>query len=159
MADQILDEQEVDFSFGRRRDLLPKWIKVFIWIFMFFGLMVPVALFFGVTERSFGLSLYGIETNAPFSPYGVLVLFLFLIKALVSIGLWFEKDWAVKLAIGDAWLGILLCIVVMFVLPLIYNSSGFNINLRLEVVVLIPYLQVMKRIRSDWESTQDTALV
>ncbi len=147
---EILDSEESD-TVGRRRDLLPTWIKVFLWIFMIMGAIVPFALVFGMIGLEFDLSLYGIESMKPFSLLGMLIIMLFAIKGAVSFGLWTEKDWAVKLAIVDAIIGIVISVTVMLVLPFFMIEEGeTDINLRLELFLLIPYLIKMRKIAPEW---------
>ena len=50
-----------------RRKLLPWWIKTFCWIFMVMGVCVIGALIASPFTTSFQLSIYGFETNTPFS--------------------------------------------------------------------------------------------
>lgn len=152
MEDQVLDAEQFGYNDNglRRRLLLPVWIKIFLWIFLVFGIMVPVVIILGIFGTHQELSLYSFETDQPFSLMGVCLTALFLIKGLTSFGLWTEKDWAVNLAIVDAVIGIVLCVFVMLVLPFISDNHGFNI--RLELIVLIPYLIKMKSIRSEWSN-------
>lgn len=149
MNDNILDDHQMEPSNLRRRDLLPTWIKVFVWIFIVFGAVVPVALIMGLLGMTVNLALYGLETLTPFSLIGMLVIALFGLKGIVAFGLWTEKEWAVNLAIIDAIIGILICICVM-VFPIIDNSGGFNISFRIELLLLFPYLIKMRKIKSEW---------
>jgi len=136
----------------RRRKLLPRWIKVFLWIFMVFGVISPIGLVFGLFEINFQLALYGIETINPLSITGLTIILLFAIKGAVSYGLWTEKDWAISLAIMDSIIGIIACLLVMFVLPFFIEHNGFTFSLRLELLVLIPYFLKMKKIKTEWET-------
>ncbi len=139
----------------RRRKLLATWIKVFIWLFMIFGAIAPIGLVLGVFGMTFDLSIYGLQTMYPLSILGLLIIALFAIKGAVSFGLWTEKDWAVKLAIFDAIIGIVICSFVMIVLPFFSENNGFSLNLRLELFFLIPYLITIKNIKKDWESKSE----
>lgn len=134
----------------RRRSLLPWWIKIFIWIFLVFGAIVPVALIFGILGNSFQISLYGIQTNNILSLTGIALLSLFLEKAIVAYGLWTEKAWAISFGIADGVLGILICIFSMFIVPILSLQKGFTISFRLELVLLIPYLIKLITLRRFW---------
>ena len=68
-----------------RRKLFPWWIKFFIWMFMIFGLIVPVAIILGVLGMSAELSLYGIETSQPLSLTGVFLMNLFIFSRTINI--------------------------------------------------------------------------
>jgi hypothetical protein len=145
-----LFQHELERLSKRRRDLLPVWIKIFIWIFLLIGITVPIALFYGLNGFNFHISLYGMDSFQPFSKLGLFLLFLFLIKALASYGLWTEKRWAVKLAIADAFLGIATCTFVMLY-SVINPQPNFIFSFRLELALLIPYLLRLIKIKEDWE--------
>lgn len=152
MNEAILDDEHIENKLARRRDLLPTWIKVFVWIFLGFGVMVPIIIVLGLLGWRFELSLYGISTYTPFSIIGIIITLLFTLKAIVAFGLWTEKDWGPKLAIIDGILGVLVCIFVM-ILPLVFPGDNINFNFRLELALLIPYLLNMFKLKSEWEES------
>jgi magnesium-transporting ATPase (P-type) len=135
----------------RRRKMLPWWIKVFCWIFMLFGLLSIVCLILGFTNIKPALAFYGFETNEPFSLNGLIVITIGILKGITAFALWFEKDFAIKIGKIDAIIGIVLCAISMLVLPLF--QDGFNITIRLELALLIPYLIKLNKIQKGWEST------
>ena len=137
----------------RRRALLPWWIKVFVWIFMLFGILVPPVIVMGIMGYHFELALYGIETTDPHSLAGLAVTLIFMIKGAVAFGLWTEQDWAVDLGIVDASIGIVVCSLFMLVFPFLNSTNGLHINIRLEILILIPYLIKMIKIKQDWKNT------
>ena len=114
--------------------------------------MVPISLICGILNVDINLALYGLETTRTFSIIGIIVVLLFALKGMVSFGLWTEKDWAVRLAIIDASVGIGACAIIMIVMPFMPGNHGFSLNLRLELIALIPYLLKMKKIKTEWES-------
>lgn len=130
----------------KRRDLLPLWIKIFIWIFMIAGIISLISFVFGLFGTKLNMSIYGLEATTPLSIIGIIVFSIYFLKGAVALGLWTGKAWAVDLAKIDAIAGILLCILALF---------GFfisnKISFRLELLVLIPYLIKMRRISSDWQ--------
>jgi len=130
----------------RRRDLLPTWIKVFIWIFIIMGAFIPFGFIAGIFGIPFSISLYGFGTMNPLSITGLFLTGLFLLKGVVAFGLWTEKEWAVNLAMIDGLIGIILCIAVMIVVP---ATSG-GITFRLDLFLLIPYFLKMKSLKSEW---------
>ncbi len=135
---------------GRRRDLLPRWIRVCVWIFLVLGLLAPIALLLGLFGFHFDLALYGLETNEPLSSLGLLLIFLFGFKGIVAFGLWKERTWAVSLAMLDAILGIVLCAIVMLYPEVFERVVAPSFNFRLELLLLIPYLLKMNAIRRTW---------
>lgn len=134
----------------KRRTLLPWWIKIFCWIFLLFGLMIPFVFIFGVMGMNYQSSLYGLDAYEPFSIAGIINTGLFFLKAMVAYGLWTEKSWAVNLGIVDAFLGIAICTFMMFGMPLLNDSANFMGNLRIELALLIPYLLRLQKIKPLW---------
>ncbi len=103
--------QEIDSK--KRLLLLPWWIKIFMWLFLVLGAFIPVTIILGIIGYSVEIALYGFETNQLFSVIGLGLVFLFLIKSITSFGLLKEKDWAIRLAIIDSVIGIVVCICFM----------------------------------------------
>jgi hypothetical protein len=145
----ILSDIVMQINKVRRKDLLPWWIKLFSYIFLVLGALALPGIVFGILGYQFSLSLLGLTTTEPFSIDGIVIMTLFVFKATISYGLLWEKDWAVILGIIDAILSISICLLMMFYSLLELN--GGNISLRLELVILIPYLFRLLKIRSIWE--------
>lgn len=127
----------------RRRDILPWWVKIFTWIFLIFGIAVPVGIVFGILGINFEMNLYGISSFHPFSVVGFSIITLFVLKAITAFGLWTEKDWAFKLGFIDAISGMLICLYGMVI-----AASG----LRIEIAILIPYFIWLNKSKVRWET-------
>ncbi|MGC4040004.1 MAG: hypothetical protein QM710_04250 [Flavobacterium sp.] len=137
----------------RRRNIIPVFLKPFMVLFVLFGLFG----IYGITRNAMGIesesSLYGLEATTFFSALGAFIKAMIFFKAYVSVMLWMEKDHAVRLGIIDAVFGIIVCVCVMFVLPFVEVVDGKNrINLRFEILLLIPYLIVLLKMRKQWEN-------
>ena len=150
LEDSLNEVQE----FKRRRKLLPWWIKIFCWLFMFFGLISVVCLFLGFTNFKPSLAIYGLESNEPFSIMGISIIMIGILKGITAFGLWFEKDFGVKLGKIDGSVGILTCLLSMVVLPLIFE--GYTVTIRLELILLIPFLMKLHKIESSWDKRTET---
>ena len=138
----ILQEQRID-----RKKLIPLWIRIFSWIFLVMGIIAPFSIVWAALGYDFSLSLYDMESNSPFNLMGVSLVLLFVLKGIVAFGLINLKDWAVQLAIVDAVAGIVVCVFTMgYAL-----FAGGDFNLRLELLVLVPYLIKMQRVKEDWQ--------
>lgn len=120
---------------------------MFVWLFFFGGGIGFIILIFGLFSNNIKLSLYGFETTKVYSLKRLLIPSLFIFKGIVSYGLWFEKDRAIKIGKFDAVLGIIICIISMIVMP--FFTKHFE--LRLEVAVLIPFLMKLENIEKDWQ--------
>ena len=143
----VLTESLLTLKNKRRKDLLPWWVKVFIWIFLIFG-----AMLLGILGYKFEISLYGFETNEPISIIGISMILIFLFKGFTAYSLLKEKNWAIILGIMDAIIGIALCSFAMLY-PLFYPEAGVSLTFRLELVLLIPYLLKLLKIKPDWEKS------
>jgi|SRR5688572_3038861 len=148
----ILTESLLQLKNKRRKDLLSWWVRVFIWIFLIFGAIAPLALIAGITGFNFEISLYGLETNEPISIIGISLILIYILKGVTAYSLLKEKNWAVTLGIMDAITGIALCSLVM-IYPLINSATETNFTFRLELLLLIPYLLKMIKIKSEWEKS------
>lgn len=144
ILDADLNEPEYD---GRRRDLLPWWIKFFSWIFMFLGVMAPAGLVIAAIGSPFHLSLYGLESNAPLSFTGLVITFLYILKGVSACGFLAETDWAIEFGQVDAVIGILMCTFLMF--SYLFTLDG-SFDLRLELLILVPYLWQLNKIKRSW---------
>lgn len=109
---------------------------------------IPILIVLGIFSEGGLLSLYGFQTQAPFSLTGILILSAFALKGFVAFGLLKEKDWAIRLGLIDGFLGIAACTFATLI-PLFTNSFGFTI--RLELVALIPFVSKLLSIQSQWE--------
>lgn len=136
---------------GRRRELLPTWIKVFTWIFMISGALAPFGLVFGLLGYRFQLGLYGFQTHEPLSLIGLVLTAVILFKGITAFALWTEKDWAISAGYADAIIGIAICIFAMLVYPFFGESSSFHFSFRLELLLLVPYLIKLGKIREEWK--------
>jgi hypothetical protein len=134
----------------RRRDLLPKWIKFFTWLFMIFGAMSPIGFVAGLLGANFSLALFGFETTDPLSLVGVGLISLFIFKGIVAYSLWMEKDWAIQIAEVDAYLCIAICVLSMIFFPFTYTENSYSFKLRIELFLIIPYLLKLRKLKSDW---------
>lgn len=153
--EQLLLEPLLDKSKTTRRSLLPMWMKIFIWIFMITGVMAPFCFFAAMAGSNLQVAMYGLESHDPLSFAGMLILLLFLFKGIVAYGLWTGKDWAIYLGIADAIIGISICSYIM-IAPYINSQAGFAINVRLELLALIPYLIKLRKIKAQWHPSQLT---
>jgi hypothetical protein len=152
-TENILDSYDHPVSI-KRRTLLPWWIKTFCWIFMIGGGLVVISFIMGIFGLAADLSLYGLKTNQPISLTGFILLALFLFKGIAAYGLWYEKDWAILICQIDAITGIGTCLLLSFVSPTISGKEGlyisYNFSFKLELILLIPYLIKIGKIKNAW---------
>lgn len=135
-----------------RRKLLPIWMKIFCWIFMFMGVMAILSLLYGAFGNQADLSFYGLQTTRPISVIGICIVAIMVFKAFTAYSLWFEKDNAIILSKIDSLAGIFICIISMFLMPFIIEDSIFSI--RLEILFLIPYYMKISKIEYEWDNLE-----
>jgi hypothetical protein len=153
---EVLGEEVLDVGIDqvermRRRKLLPWWVIGFSWLFMLIGVAAIISLPFAAFGISFNLSLYGIETTEPLSLTGMLVTALFILKAFTAYSLWFEKDWAIKVGYLDAFIGILICVFVMWVIP--FFMEDLETQFKIEIFFLLGFIFILKKKQSQWENS------
>lgn len=153
-SEGLLREEDFVIQHRRRRNLLPLWIKIFTWIFMIMGVIAPFGLIFGAFDEGFDLSLYGLATNKPISLLGVFLIVLITFKGITAFSLWLEKDIATDLAKIDSYIGIILCLVVMLVLPFFDDSDSFLLNFRIELVALYFFMKKITKIEYAWANSK-----
>lgn len=147
-------------TYQRRKDLLPFWMNFFIWAFLFLAacaaLIYTIYLFTGIFFGYKGASLYGMEAPEVLSPLGIFITVLLLFKVFIAFSMKTEKKWAIDLAILDAVFGIVICIYMMFVEPLVYKDGGhYEFNLRFELLFIVPYLIKCIKINQTWKNMKD----
>lgn len=148
----LLTESFLQLNTTKRKDLLPWWIKIFSWIFLIFGVVGIISLVFEILGYKFQLSIYGLDTREPTSLIGISITIIFLFKGITAYGLLVQKKWAIIFGIVDAISGIVICtslIIHSFINP----GSNQNFGFRLEILLLIPYLLKMIKIKSLWETS------
>jgi len=140
-----------------RRDLIPDWMKIFVWLYIILGILNIFEIMLSVFGLSFwfgsvGNSMYGMMAEQYSFLYFLSNALLFF-KFFIAYSMWTEKDWAFKLAIVDASIGILICILVQLIVPILsVVGEGVHINIRFELLLLIPYLTKSLKMRKVWET-------
>lgn len=135
----------------KRRNLIPIWMKPFIFLFLLFGITGLYGIWQNIMGNESESTIYGLEAFTVFSALGVFLKCIMFIKAITAFGLWMGKDWAIKLGIIDAVVGLVVCVAVMVILPFTELVDGIHqVNFRFEVLLLIPYLIQLIRMRKAW---------
>lgn len=131
----------------KRRSLLPWWIKGFCWFFMLVSLMTVIRMILLLFNINTELEFYGLNAkdNTPIN--GILVFVVFILHGFTAYSLWFEEDYAIKIGILDAIIGLALC---LFSMAMSFYNGHFTA--RLEIILLILFLTKLLKIRFNWKS-------
>ncbi len=129
-----------------RKNLVPKWIKFFGWLFIVVGSLVPfVGIFSAISGIEGEFSFYGLQEKGSVLAFvPLLIIALFVAHAICAYGLLFGKSWGVISCLTLAYISTAICIFTMF-------SVGSG-SIRLELLLLIPYIIKLHKIRKIWTS-------
>jgi hypothetical protein len=149
--DDILTDVVEQLTKVRRKYLLPWWIKAFMWFFLIFGVLAVIGVVLGIMGYRYEISLYGLTSDNPLSTTGICITLLFLLKGITSFGLLKEENWAIKLGIIDAVVGIVLCVLIM-IFPTYIGGPDAKFSFRLELILLVLYLNKLLKVQHAWEN-------
>lgn len=132
-----------------RKNLIPLWIKVFGWMFMAMGVVIPLlAVFAAVTGQPASYEVFGLRYHgSPFHPMALVISAILVSLAVSAYGLLFGKPWGVNACLVTGYGGVAICLLTM-----VYSLSQGTFNLRLELLVHIPYLRKLHQIKPLWPS-------
>jgi hypothetical protein len=152
-------EQELENQFEEfekpsiiRRKLLPWWIKTFCWIFMLLGICAAGSLIGNLFTPNIDLSLYGFSSNSAYTGTGLFIIAIAAFKGFAAYSLWFEKPNAILIGKIDAVCGVVICIASMLILP--FTTGDGHIQIRLEILLLIPYYTKLNKIEYEWDNLE-----
>ena len=147
--DIVVNEQDRnnDKSLARKA-LIPLWIKIFGWLFIVMGALVPF-LFIGSLIFGFSASytMFGLEYEGNAMALMPLVIAaVIFVNGLCAYGLLFGKDWGLNACIVFGYIGLALTVGTM-VFEMIFSGS---MMIRLEPIIQIPYLVKLHRLKAHW---------
>jgi hypothetical protein len=134
-----------------RKRLVPLWIKIFGWIFMVMGAVIPVlgivavALGQPASYEIFGLRYHG----SPLHPMALAICAIILSLAVSAYGLLFGKSWGLNACLATGYGGVVICLGTMA-----YSISQGSFTLRLELLVHALYLIRLHKIKPLWPSAR-----
>jgi hypothetical protein len=132
-----------------RRKLIPLWIKVFGWIFMVMGAVIPLlAIVAAVIGQPTSYEIFGLQyRGSPFHPMALLISAIILSLAVSAYGLLFGKPWGLSACLITGYGGAAICLGTT-----VYSIAQGSLNIRLELLVHIPYLMRLHKIKPLWLS-------
>jgi hypothetical protein len=130
-----------------RGQLLPWWVKLFSWMFLTLGGIALVGLALGwASEQQMKYAVFGLEaTMRPYDAVPFLVAVLVLAHGVAAYGLLSKRSWGVIGGLMCASSGVSVCLVTMAL------HGGFSF--RAELLLEVPFIWKLLRIRREWEGT------
>ena len=132
----------------KRQQLLPLWIKIFGWLFILLGALVPVLLvasMFVTIKASFNIFGVQIEDDAQ-AGVAMVVALMFIANAVCAYGLLFGKDWGLSACLIAGYVGVAMAIATIIGQAF---SEG-TVRLRLELIIQIFFLIKLHKIKPFW---------
>ena len=132
-----------------RKEILPKWIRFFSWIYLLMFL-APVVFLFGLIGSSevnftiFGLSYEG---TTSLHPIAFIITLIATLSATVAYGILWGRDWAPLLGIIYGVIGLITCGISLY---LHLGIESFYIPL--EPILLIPFIIILYQKKREWEN-------
>jgi hypothetical protein len=145
----VLNEQEASIDKPEiRKSLIPLWIKIFGWLFIVMGALVP---FFYIGSLIFGFSssytMFGLEYKGnAWALMPLVIAAVIFVNGLCAYGLLFGKDWGLNACIVFGYIGLASTVGTM-VFEMIFSGS---MMIRLDPIIQIPYLVKLHRLKAHW---------
>lgn len=105
----------------------------------------------GLLGNSASIEFYGLSGDNSLSIMGISLTIILIFKAFTAYSLWFEKDNAITLAKIDATAGVIICISMMIIQPIVY---GGGVSIRFEIIFLIAFYSKINQIEYAWYNKQ-----
>lgn len=128
-----------------RKEILPKWIRLFSWFYLIY---VPILLLSDlIIENDYGYRAFGLVSNgSEFNLTVLLILLVLTLAVIVSYGILWGRSWAIKVGI------------IYSLIALIMSFSSIYLNIvsgvtqySLEPLLLLPFLIILIKKRKNWE--------
>lgn len=154
--ESIFDTAFEEHLYTRRRQLLPLVVKIYVWFFIvigslcvFGGFLPLVNLLLGVTGSISDLDSLVYALSRLFVCFAVGSLFL-----LISVSLWREAKWAIRINWGLAVL-----LIVFLITDLLDFTTGVvkvDWTMFIPILFFLPFWILLYRIQQRWEQLIQT---
>ncbi len=132
-----------------RFDLIPKWVNTYILCSIFLPVILVMAA--KLSGPVVSIKMIGLEIRDLLSLNAFLFYIFILFKMFAALGLWREKDWGIRVALVDAFVGLIFqgsYVYFNYVRPSIsYNFISFDI------ILTICYIYFLLRISAKWRTS------
>ncbi len=151
---EIEDSNVIEMtSEEQRKALIPKWIKVFGWMFITFGLIIPVFSVVSIfADYNITIAFLGLEAQSGYLSQDLLLVNVVAVFFGASAyGLIFGKIWGLNCCLITGYSSLIFGICSM---AMIFINGGYSIHL--EPIVEIIFLIKLHKIRAHWIGTNNT---
>ena len=133
-----------------RRNLLPGWVQIFCWVFLFISFCVPVMIVLSLFGLQTEWRLFGLITTDIISAEGLSIIFLYLLKGFTAFQLLFSKNKGILWGKIDSIISLIVCIFMSLMNPILHNAN-FITSFRLEILILLVFLYKIFSIEARWK--------
>ncbi len=126
---------------------------VFVYFFLLWSILLPVAVVFSLVGMNAPMSMYGLDSSSAFTDAGPVLLGIFLLKFMVAWKVFTNHRFALRWAIVDAIIGIIIC-SWMLIRDFVIGADHVDIQVRFELIPLVLYLLFAMRNRKKWEASE-----
>jgi len=129
---------------NERRKLLPKWIRLFCWIFIIF-LGAPIILVVGLFVGDMHYSLFGVSYYGPaLCPLPIVMMLVLMIHGVAAYGLLWGRRWAVDIGILCGVIGAMFSLAGM-VTAHTRGQMHFEFSIIAQVLLVLILLDVRRK--------------
>lgn len=130
---------------NERKQLLPRWVRFFSWIFLLF-LASPIVLIVGIFVRDMHYNFYGIPYHGPIlHPLPIAIVILMTLHGIAAYGLLWGRRWGVDVGIACGVIDAAGAVAGM-VIAFVRRASHYESSL----IVLVIFLMTLFDIRKEW---------
>jgi len=133
-----------------RKQLLPRWIRFFGWIFLFF-LASPIAFIVGIFVGDMHYRLFGVSYYGPIlHPLPIAIVILMTLHGIAAYGLLWGRRWGVDVGIACGLIGAVGSVLSMVIA---FAQGGFRFEFSL--IAQSIFLMALVDIRKEWLAIKD----
>lgn len=149
----IFDQDFLQQTFVRRRQLMPLALKIYVWFYLVFSVYGVLSFIYINSTRWLNVARY-----ESFDPILLISIFTGLafpvLRFLCNLFIWLEKKTAILIGIIITVLHILYtCLSFIMIYRILRRVEPMMWNVILMVLLEIPYLVLLLNIRKRWEQT------
>ncbi|GGC82382.1 hypothetical protein GCM10011508_07140 [Flavobacterium lutivivi] len=137
--------EKISWKIMFSNSVYPLWLKLLSLYNATIFLIAIYALLFWNISPNLEISAYGLSTNNPKSLIGTFIIFVLILNFFTAIAILFEKKNVFIVSKLNVIIGVTICLVSMFILP-IFSTSYYFVP-RFEILPLVLTYKTIKKIK------------